>query len=216
MDKITILKYLTSENIGCVNLSSQDALDILSFAVKNVLRLSEEEILRVFCNGFLKKHNLYKYYIQINPPSIFSEHKQEWVKMQLCPTLFRFNHDEAFNEMFFNTLREDSKKTLFERFHSIPFEEKAGRSVLNILFKDVKSPNEYLYFASTHPAEMKIIIKSFKLYDFYDIFCFSPVDFVFFCLSREEQKETISLYLKIKENQKDPDVNIIRQAKTLI
>lgn len=216
MDKVTILKYLTSENIGCVNLPSQDALDILSFAFKDVLRLSEAETLRVFCNGFLRKHNLYKYYIQINPPSIFSEHKQEWVKMQLCPTLFEFNHDEAFNELFFNTLREDSKKTLFERFHSIPFEEKAGRSVLDILFKDVKHPNEYLYFASTHPNEMKVIIKSFKLDDFYDIFCFSPVDFVFFCLSREEQKETVSLYLKIKETQNNPDIDIIRQARAAL
>lgn len=204
-DNMTITeaqKYITYEKRGSKNLSSNDAIFILDYALHEILGLNDQEIVRIFCQEFLENHNLIRFYKSIDVPSNIVVSNMKYVRNIICHISNESINDEIIRQKFISSL-DNNKKTFLESTKSIDLTQKASRVAIDLLFSDIHGPLEYLEFANKHPMELLSIIKQFRLMDYYENLCASPLDFMFYLLTVEEQKEVLLDYLAMKKRNED-------------
>lgn len=195
-------KFITYEKRGIKRLASEDALFILDYALHEVLNLTDQEIMRVFCQEFLTAHNLIRFYKVVDVPSNTIVSNMKYVRNIICHVTNDHLEDEIIRQRFISSL-DNNKKTFLESTKSIDLTQKASRVAIDLVFSDINNPLEYLQFANKHPMELISIIKQFRLMDYYENLCASPLDFMFYLLTVEEQKCVLPEYLAMKKANND-------------
>lgn len=204
MEKRTIEKILSGEHSFVADKNpnaSKEAIAILRYALYDICELSEDELSHILCKKLLIKLGLYKYYLAIESPLSSVEIKKAYVRNKICPNVFPYDEDELYRKVYISSLKDNKVKTVFCRFHNVRMCLIAMRCVLDMIF-DTDDVTEYAYFADSHKEEMEDLFKLFKLDDFYESFCESPLDFVFLSLTMEEKKQCLTTYLELKEDEK--------------
>lgn len=195
------IKRLTDEIPVSTVCSSDDALKLMRYALYDIFGLSEREVSNLFCKAFLIKTNLYRFYLRIKSPIPSIEVKEAYILSLLCPSIYTFDKKGMYISAYKGVLKDCKADSLFLRYKDKEICLIAMRYVLSLVFEGAEGPSDYLYFADSHKEEMISIIRLFKLYDFYDFFCDSPLDFIFYSLSHEEKKESLTTYLELKEEE---------------
>ena len=190
-------KLITKERARLLGLTSEEVFKGMRYVLYNIFMLTEEEIPKIFSIDFLKKYDLYRYYCLIEVPPIYSKVKQKYILSKLCPNVVEFDYDEEVWQRYLLNLGNDSDETFWTEFHDTSLMLKIIRRLLTTVFS-VDLKEDLFDFSIEHPEVFEKVLKLFKVYDFYEDFCFCYADLIWFSFDDTEQKTYFLPYMKAR------------------
>ena len=197
---INIEKIILGERRRSCELTTEEAIWSLRYILINIFKFTPELLKDFIDVPFLKEYDVYRYYRMIKFPTSDIKLQQKYLLYYLYPDIYK---EPAVSpiDIYLKTLeKENNKRTIWDKCKNYQETNQILHWLFTILFTN-NSLKEILQFVNKYPTEFIKLIKSLKLYDFYNLFYSNPLDMVFFCFSKEEQKENFKTYndMRIKD-----------------
>ena len=184
---VTSMKVITGEKHRLTGFTSEDLFSGLSYVLKEVFDLSEEEIVKLFSVDFLKTYDLFRYYALIEVPEIYSKAKMQYILHMLCPSIVSFDPADAIWGRYLLNLR-NGEKSFYDEFHDVQLTLYCIRKLLFTVFS-FDTIDDLFDMSYQYKDEMEETLVLFGFFDFYELTAYCLPDLIFYTFSKEEKKK---------------------------